>query len=123
MEDLDVILVRCARICGTTVARIREGKKRSTREVVDAKQLFVYCALHENEFRKKKDIAAVLRVGQYQVTYYRKKAEFSIRHERWFQSLVEKYYKKYGKDQSNHLSRPVRGNETRPEARDTAAQT
>jgi len=96
MEDLEVILERCARICGTTVARIKEGKKRSTREVVEAKQLFVYCVLHENEFRKKKDIAATLCVGQYQVTYYRKKSEFSIRRERWFRKLVERYYKMYG---------------------------
>lgn len=96
MEDLKVILERCAKICGTTVARIKEGKKRSTREVVDAKMLFVYCVLHENEFRKKKDIADAMKVGQYQVTYYRKKSEFSIKRERWFQRLVEKYYKKYG---------------------------
>lgn len=96
MEELEVILGRCARICGTTVSRIREGKKRSTREVVEAKQLFVYCVLHENEFRKKKDIAAALCVGQYQVTYYRKKSEFSIKRERWFQRLVEKYEKRYG---------------------------
>lgn len=96
MDGLEVMLERCAHICGTTVARIKEGKKRSTREVVNAKQLFVYCVLHENEFRKKKDIAAVLHVGQYQVTYYRKKSEFSIRRERWFQMLVEKYYRKYG---------------------------
>lgn len=94
MEDLEVILGRCAKICGTTVARIKEGKKRSTRAVVNAKQLFVYCVLHENEFRKKKDIAAVLHVGQYQVTYYRKKSEFSIKRERWFQRLVDEYYKK-----------------------------
>lgn len=96
MEDLKVILERCAKICGTTVARIKEGKKRSTREVVDAKMLFVYCVLHENEFRKKKDIADVMKAGPYQVTYYRKKAEFSIRHERWFKRIVEKYYRKYG---------------------------
>lgn len=95
MEDLEVILGRCAKICGTTVARIKQGKKRSTREVVDAKMLFVYCVLHENEFRKKKDIATVLHVGQYQVTYYRKKSEWSIRHERWFKKLVEKYFNRY----------------------------
>ena len=97
MEDLEVILGRCAKICGTTVARIKQGKKRSTREVVDAKMLFVYCVLHENEFRKKKDIATVLHVGQYQVTYYRKRSEWSIKRERWFQKLVEKYFNRYGK--------------------------
>jgi len=58
--------------------------------------LFVYCVLHENEFRKKKEIAAVLHAGQYQVTYYRQKVEFSIRRERWFKRLVDKYYEKYG---------------------------
>lgn len=93
MEDLDAILKRCAKICGTTVQRIREEKKRSTRAVTEAKQLFVYCALHENPYLKKKDIAAALCVGQYLVTYYSRKAEFSISHERWFQKLVEKYYK------------------------------
>lgn len=96
MEELETMLERCAEICGTTVDEIKECKKRSTRAVVEAKQLFVYCVLHENEFQKKKNIAKVLRVGQYQVTYYRRKAEFSIRRERWFQKLVDKYYKKYG---------------------------
>lgn len=91
MEDLKVVLSLCARVCGTTVEGITKPKSRSTRVVVEAKQLFVYCALRDDEFRKKKDIASILGVGQYQVTYYRRKAEFSIRREKWFQDLVKKY--------------------------------
>lgn len=91
MESLDTILERCAAVCGVSVGEIRQARKRCTRRVADAKQLFVYCALLDNCYRKKKDLADALCVGAYQVTHYRKKAEFSIGHERWFQELVKKY--------------------------------
>lgn len=91
MEGLDIILERCAAVCGVSVGEIRQTHKRCTRSVADAKQLFVYCALLDNCYRRKKYLADTLGVGPYQVTRYRKKAEFSIGHERWFQELVKKY--------------------------------
>ena len=91
MEELEVILERCARVCNTTVDRIKSvPRKRCT---VEAKQLYVYCALHACvRVKKKKRIAEVLGVGQWQVTYYRKMSEFGIEHERWFKNLVAAYY-------------------------------
>lgn len=90
MDELNEILERCLSVCGTTLADVQS--KPRMRRTVEAKQLFVYCALHMGrKHYKKKLIAGAIGVGPWQVTYYRKKAEFGIKCEPWFKALVKKY--------------------------------
>ena len=87
LRELESILDRCLAVCGAT--REELAAKSRDRHVCDAKQLYVYCALYKAErIKKKYKIGSVMDVDPWQVTYYRKKAEFSIRFEPWFKRLV-----------------------------------
>ena len=90
LSELEAILQRCRTVCGTQDEELTG--RRHSRRVSETKQLFVYCALYKAYWIKKKiKIGRVMGVAPWQVTYYRKKAEFSIKHERWFQRLVQEY--------------------------------
>lgn len=90
MEELQAILMRCLALRGVTMEDVRT--KPRVRSTVEVKQLFVYCAIHRSKrIMKKNKMAAALGVGPWQITYYRKKAEFGIDREPWFKRLVAKY--------------------------------